>query len=233
MEIKLTKPLCKNKLCKKGKSGKRLKFQQVRVGELFCCPDCLIEYIQSKDYKNANEKAIRLKNAKDKKVMLEKWGATAYLKENKKTLQDEINKLAKKIDAKFGYDTCIDCGKHISTETHQIDSCHLISRKKNGGLRYHLANLHSGHNHCNTKNENHESAYKLGIKNRYGIKYLEMVENLPLEYPLIQMKAQDYVDKIKVVRKLNREIEKMNFIDSIDARNKLNIIVGIYTKNFN
>lgn len=216
--------LCKNKKCDKGNFGKRAKFEQTTPSHLYCCADCLLEDMKTEAYKKKVASEIKKESRKkDRETRI-----VVYEKENRKYLQDEINLLSRKIDAKCGYDTCIDCGKYMDREKHQIDACHLISRKKNSTLRYHLFNLHSGHNYCNTMNESHESSYKQGIVNRYGQEMLDYIESLPLLYKEIHLSAHDIADKLAIVRKLNREVDKMEFDNAIHARSVLNELIGIY-----
>lgn len=168
---------------------------------------------------------IEMKKATIWKEKRKEWKVNTHSKEHRKYLQDEINKLARMIDAKF-YNDCIDCGKPYGDN--KIDACHLISRKKNSSLKWNLHNLHGGHSQCNVFNENHESAYKEGLKKRYGIEYLEMVENLPVQYREIKLSNQEVHDKLTIVRKLNRDIDTYKFENAIAARNLMNQLIGIY-----
>lgn len=178
-----------------------------------------------------NKKKIDKAMKKEKQAEDEKWKGVkvvVYEKENKEVLQNEINKLSKLIDASFGLTECIDCGGYLDKEKNQIDACHLISRKKNGTLKYNLHNLHSGHNHCNVYNESHESNYKKGLINRYGRDYLEMVESLPIKYKEIHLSSAELVEKIKLVRKVIRTFHTYQLTDSAKARTLFNNLIGIY-----
>lgn len=149
-----------------------------------------------------------------------------YGKENKKYLQSEINKLSRMIDSRFKFDACIDCNKPFGK---QVDACHFHSRGANSSLKYNLDNLHSGRSDCNQYSENHKSGYKIGLIERYGKKYTQyVVEELPLKYPLIKLTAQEIYEKLALVRKLIRTFDAFDFKDSLDARKKLNKIIGIY-----
>lgn len=152
----------------------------------------------------------------------------AHEKDYKVALQNEINKLSKMIDFKFGFTDCIDCGKFLNKETHQIDACHFISRKKNPTLKYHLLNLHSGHNHCNTRNETHEHSYRIGLEKRYGKEVLEQINGLSLKYPSIKLTAIEISEKLALVRKIIRNFDTFQFESSLIARNQLNNMIAIY-----
>lgn len=198
------KPI-KPKKCKECKNT----FQPVRPLQSFCSIECAI--------KDARKKTV--------KKELEKMKDNVKGKERQSYLQDAINLLSRKIDAKFEFD-CIDCRKSFTGQ--QVDACHLISRKKNGTLRYHLHNLHAGHNHCNVYNPEHESNYKKGLVLRYGKEYLEMVENLPIVYKEIHLNSVEIKEKLKIVRAINSNFNTYNLIDSKSARDLFNKIIGIY-----
>ncbi len=166
----------------------------------------------------------------EKKVKEEKRKAkiNAHERDYKVALQNEINKLSKMIDFKFGFTDCIDCGKFLNKETHQIDACHFISRKRNSSLKYHLLNLHSGHNYCNTRNETHEHSYRIGLEKRYGKDVLNEIDGLSLKYPSIKLTAIEIFEKVTLVRKLIRTFDTFQFENSLAARTQFNKIIAIY-----
>ena len=135
------------------------------------------------------------------------------------------------IDAKFKIVNCIDCDKLMDKEKNQIDACHLISKGSNSTLRWHLHNLHSGHNHCNFYSSKHESNYRKNLAIRYGNEYLEMINGLPLVYKTIKLSSFEIVEKLKIVRKLIRDFETLEFESPIAARTLLNKVIGIYDKD--
>ena len=205
--MKLNKRKCKN--C-------GIEFQKQAPLQSVCSVKCGVE----RSYELNKKK--REKELGDKvKEMKVNTHATTY----KKYLQDEINKLARNIDAKFGY-KCIDCNKPFGEN--QIDACHLISRGKNSTLKYNLHNLHSGHNHCNVWNTSHEYNYKQGLLVRYGREYLEKVESLPLTYKEIHLTNNDIVLKLAIVRKINRTFDTYQITSGDTARELFNNILGIY-----
>lgn len=165
--------------------------------------------------------------AKELNEKVKSWKPNTHAKDYKKSLQDEINKLARMIDEHFEF-TCIDCDKFLDKEKNQIDACHLHSRKKNGTLKYNLHNLHSGHNHCNKYNENHESKYKIGLEKRYGNEYLKMVEYLPIKYKEIHLSNVEVIEKLAIVRKLIRDFKTFTLHNGMTARYLFNKIIGVY-----
>jgi len=187
------------------------------------CQNARIEKALKK-VRQSTEAATKKANVewnKERKRMM----VTAHSKEYKADLQREINKLARMIDAKFGFTTCIDCGKNFGS---QIDACHFHGRGSNNSLRYHLDNLHSGKSDCNQWSDKHHTGYITGLENRYGKEYLEKVQGLPAQYPKIKLLDFEVVEKLKIVRKLIRTFDTLQFENAIQARTLLNEIIGIY-----
>lgn len=211
------------------KLGKRnckecgVEFQKKAQLDYLCGIPCAIERARRK-VKADNEKK-RLEEEKEIDSKVKAMRPNAHATKYKKALQDEINLLSRKIDAKFGFN-CIDCGKPFGD--HQRDACHLISRGKNSTLKYHLHNLHSGHNHCNVYNTSHEHNYKNGLLVRYGRQYLEMVESLPLTYKEIHLTNNEIVEKLALVRKINRTFDTYLITSGDTARELFNKLIGIY-----
>lgn len=169
---------------------------------------------------------IAFKKKEKEKTDFKEMKIEAYGKEHRSALQDEINKLSRMIDAKFGYTTCIDCNKPF---TGQIDAAHFHSRKENSTLRYNLHNLHSANGYCNQYSENHKSGYKIGLIERYGPKYASyVIEEMRVIYPMIKLSNREVYEKLAIVRKLIRDFNTFVFQDAISAREQLNKIIGIY-----
>ena len=54
------------------------------------------------------------------------------------------------------------------------------------------------------------------------------MNELPLLYKGVHLSAQEIADKLVIVRKAIREFSKMKFSNSIQAREELNKLIGIY-----
>jgi len=147
-----------------------------------------------------------------------------HSKEYRKTLQDEINKLSRIIDAKF-YTTCIDCNREFGK---QVDAAHYHSRGANSSLRYNLHNLHSAASNCNQYSDTHKEGYLRGLESRYGADYKELVLSLPQQYPEMKISNAEVVEKLKVVRMLIRTHHTFKFDTAIQYREMFNKIIGIY-----
>lgn len=183
--------------------------------------ECAKAFVESMREKNKKDEEKEW-NEKKKELKVE-----THYKENKKHLQDEINKLSRMIDEKFQFN-CIDCGLILDKEKNQVDACHFISRGSNSSLKYHLDILHAGHNHCNVYNPKHESNYKKNLEERYGIDYIEMINDLPLKYKEIHLTKKDISEKLKLVRSLVRNFNTYKLENSRQARTLFNKLIGIY-----
>lgn len=210
MERKIKPKKCKNKECQKT-------FTPFRPLQNVCSPKCAAVLAKQKE----REKADRLSN-----VDFHEMKIRAKKSDHQKALQAEINKLARAIDLKFGFDKCIDCDRPFGNQT---DGAHYHSIGSNPSVRYNLHNVHSARSECNRIEDHHVRGYMLGIEDRYGKEYFDMVEGLPRKYPEIKLSPQEIYDTLAVVRKLNRELSKMPLKDSIQARSRLNKMIGIYT----
>lgn len=181
-----------------------------------CTPKCAAEY--SKKLTDKQEIIDSKKRHKEMTII-------AYNKEYKIDLQRAVNLLARKIDLKLGFTTCIDCHRGYGP---QQDAAHFHSVGSNSTIRYNLHNLHSANSHCNKYSDVHHVNYKLGLEKRYGAEYLKLVEDLPTVYKELHLSAVEVVEKLKLVRSIIRNIDSFEFENGIDARNQLNNLIGIY-----
>jgi len=149
-------------------------------------------------------------------------------KKYKGLLQNEINKLSRMIDAKFGYTLCIDCGKPFGN---QIDAAHFNGVGSNHSIRYNLHNLHSAKSDCNQYSDKHKQGYTIGLKERYGESYLTLVEELPIRYKYIKVTAVEVFEKLKLVRSLVKNFDTFKAENAIEMREMFNNVIGIYGNN--
>lgn len=203
--------MAKCKICKE-------KFNPKQKGQFVCSYECAFAYVKKqREKKQKKEWNERKKELKPK----------VKSKEYKANLQAEINKLARKIDSHFGY-LCIDCNKPYGK---QIDAAHFHNKGGHSNITYNLHNLHSARSYCNKYDSQHKVGYEIGLKQRYGIEYLNLVGELPIKYDNIGLKEFEIVEALKTVRKLNREFE--NHIDKMgvngkEVREYFNNLIGIY-----
>ena len=197
----------------------KIKFTQKHIGTPYCleneeCIKAFVIFARGKQIKKWN---------KEKKAKLPEL----YPKKYKGFLQGEINKLARKIDAKLGFDTCIDCNKTL-INIPQTDAAHFHNSKNHGNIRYNLHNLHSAASDCNFYSDTHKQGYEIGLQERYSRTYFEYVKGLDLTYKDIKLTNKDIAEKLVIVRKLNREFESYGITGGIQARDLFNNLIGIY-----
>jgi hypothetical protein len=171
------------------------------------------------------EKAKKKEWDKEKDAIKKKNGWETK-KPPKNVLQDEINKLARVIDAHFKL-PCISCG---NTNDVKYDGGHRISVGACISIRYNLHNVRRQcSKNCNTSLAGNPDGYDEGLKKRYGLKYKNYVKyELRKIYPYMNLGSLDYPEKIKLVRKLIRDFDTFVLIDSIQARNMFNALINIY-----
>lgn len=206
---------------KKPKLGKRkckqcgVEFQKKNPLQSVCGVECAID--RSYDL----NKAKRKKEVSDK---VKGWSVDLNSTKNRHYLQKEINKLARLIDAKFGW-LCIDCGRPYGK---QIDGAHFHSVGSNSSLRYNLHNIHSARSDCNQYSATHKQGYESGIKERYGKEYFEMLQSLPLQHPSVRLSNLEVTEKLKLVRSLVRNFKTFNFSTALEGREIFNKLIAIY-----
>jgi len=207
------------KRCKK-------KFEPKKFLQKYCMEDldCIKAYLESIKKENEKKRKEKQKKEKDK---LKQMKINSYFTDNKKLLQQEVNKLSRKIDAYFQF-KCIDCGNNFGKQT---DAAHLHNVQGNENIRYNLHNLHSARSYCNMYSSEHKVGYRNGIIERYGKEYLEFIDiGLPKKYPYLGLNAKEVYEFLSVARKLNREFSKHedNLKNGIQARDYFNYLLGIY-----
>ena len=201
------------------------------------CMSCFAKWLLSTDEgkKQLERETIKVSDPKEKlNRELSEWRPKQKVlkkevdvKKNKKLLQNEINKLARKIDLHFGYD-CICCNKKFQG---QIDGCHFHNVGGNENIRYNLHNIHAGRAYCNQYDSEHKARYPNGLIGRYGLEYFNMVKiELPKKYNYLGLKGNEIHEALTLARKLNRNFDKIknNYKNSIELRNYCNNFIGIY-----
>lgn len=182
----------------------------------FCDFECAMVDVQNK-----RDKKIKDKN---KKWDQERRPYT-HSKEYKKQLQDSINLLARNIDAYFGFN-CIDCNKPLIKQVH---GAHFHNVGGNENIRYNLHNIHSAKSNCNKYSSEHKVGYRKGIIERYGDVYLEYIDfEMGRKYSYLGLSELEIVEKLSIVRKLNREFYTFKLQDGKQARDMFNKLIGIY-----
>jgi hypothetical protein len=207
----------KNKKCKA--CGEIFTPSQFNSLQVVCSKNC--EY----DYKTK----IALKNLKkikqDNKIRFKELSIDVHSKDHKKTLQSEINELARMIDKHCGYVTCIDCGKDLSN---QIHGSHYKNVQGHENIRFNLLNIHSSRSECNKYHGGRKDGYENGLVQRYSQDALNTIEGLDQKYKSVHFTNKEIYEKIKIVRKLKRYVNKFTSTNGFFLRNVCNSIIGLY-----
>lgn len=200
-------PKCKN-------CGKE--FKPVSFNRKLCVDDACNDIY----YKSLVDKAIN-KAKKQKREYNKK-----HSNKNKSYLQDEINKLARMIDERLGFTTCVDCGKPMDSK----HAAHLHNVGGNENLRYNLNNIHTARGYCNVWDSEHKVNYRMGLEKRYGKEYRDYcVEQMPIEFDYVGLTSKEIDEALKKTREIIRNFDKYKF-KAKDARDFFNELIGIYKK---
>ena len=175
------------------------------------------------------EEAKRKQQEKQLKDWQKRKPQLVYQSKSESTIKDdlqaEINKLARMIDADL---PCISCG---TTKDVQFAGGHRKSRGAHPNIRFNLHNIHKQCNkNCNKGLSGNPDGYDIGLEQRYGKEYLEMVHGLTLKYPRMTMTKDELNEKLVLVRKIIRNFDTFQFNDPVKFRDCLNELIGIYKK---
>jgi len=215
MELKSIK--IKNKNCKICLS--KFTPSQFNSLQVVCSKNCEYEY-KTKIALN-NLKKIKQQD----KIRFKELSIEVHSKDHKKTLQKEINELARMIDKHCEYTSCIDCDKDL---TNQIHGSHYKNVQGHENIRFNLLNIHSSRSECNKYHGGRKEGYEKGIFQRYGQEVLNEIEELDIKYKSMHFTNKEIYDKIKIVRKLKRDLSTFTSTDGFFLRKLFNSIIGLY-----
>lgn len=205
---------CKNPDCKE-------KFTPKYFNQKFCmekdeCISAHVEWSKEQHEKNWSKRKAKMR-------------VNTHASENKADLQSQINLLARKIDMKF-FGRCIDCGRKFRPGK-QVHGSHFHNVGGNEHIRYNLHNIHASASDCNMHHGGRKAEYKEALVERYSEEYMNYVDKeMSLEFDYVGLTNQEIADKLKIVRKLNRDFDTFQLMDGIQARDLFNDIIGIYKR---
>jgi len=187
----MAKILCRNKDCTQGNFGKRKRFEQIR-GEQVCSVECSIAVINSKTYKNKEEKRIRIENAKNKKSVLES------IKSHSKWLNDLQKVFNQFIRLRDADKPCISCGTTKASVWH---ASHYYPTTKSG-LRFNEDNVWKSCQKCNVFLHGNLEEYRINLIKKIGINRVQWLDDhrndsLNLTIPDIKELIDYYKLKVK------------------------------------
>ena len=179
----------------------------------------------------SNVKKVQSEQKKQNNGRLREMRIETYGKEHRKYMNDEMQKLSRKIDAALGHTTCIDCSKPFGK---QVDGGHFHSKGANPSLSWNLHNLHSQKSDCNQNGIGGGKAlgYYEGLIERYGEDYAHFVRfDMVRLYPVIKMSNREVYEKLELVRGINRNFDTYVLPEcGIKARRMFNLLIGIYSE---
>jgi hypothetical protein len=183
--------LCKNKNCKNGNFGKRLKFEPKTLSQVYCCYDCLKEDSATERYKKDLQKAIKLNNQKEKKKLFDSWKSHAKWIQD---LQKIVNLFIRLRDKNL---PCISCG---ATKAEDWHAGHYIATTYQY-LRFNENNINKQCSKCNTHLRGNLIPYRIELIKKIGLDQVEKLENerhLRLEMSIEDIKEAIEIYKLKV-----------------------------------
>lgn len=215
-------------MLKKCKCGNE--FEQYRTTQKACIP-CLI-IISKKKIEKQEKKEWGIRKAALKK----KYGLETLTKVMN-DLQKTINHIARLIDKDL---PCISCfGKPLYNEGIGIGKVdhggHYYPSGNNKTITFHLDNIHGQCIQCNDNLSGNLIEYRIGLINRYGIKYVEKIESLRLKYKRIRHSIvsikETHTKAYKVLKELQRNNEAYTKLERIELREQYNKEIGIYIED--
>lgn len=189
--------------------------------QVVCSPVCAADYAVKK--RKEKEQKDWDKQKAEMKMNLETHS------ELQKRLQVEINHIARLIDK--GH-PCMMCGKPMRKK---INGCHYHSAGSNNSIRFNLFNIWAGCEDCNKWNSGNINGFDNQLVEIYGKKFWESIKfDLVREWPEVKMTKDELREKIKLARKIIRELKKVDLVYTnkirIRMREEINETLGIYVK---
>jgi hypothetical protein len=138
------------------------------------CKLCKSKFIKTLKIQNKCEKCLLKISAEQIKKSIQRYieKLKTTPKSEKIIKQEKVNKLVRKRD--FGK-PCISCG-----EFKKLFAGHYISVAKSKALRYNLENIHGQCFECNNLKSGNLKNYRIGLIERFGIEFVEKLENYKL-----------------------------------------------------
>lgn len=200
-------------ICKSCKSEFEPLYRNGIVISKFCIP-CL-----SKKGKLKQDKSWK----KEKKILKEKLDGKP---DNMEKLQKEINTIVRLIDRNT---FCHSSRKQLRRK---YDAGHVYPVSGHGEIRYNLFNIYAQSVHANKYLDGDQANYLETLKYVFGAEHEEYVKSLKSIYSKLNFKLIDFPEKIKIARKIVRELraEDRDYTttERIELRKEYNKRIGIY-----
>ena len=194
------------------------------------CPYCLYDWMTNSE----NGKIYYLKQFKPKVNNQTK----KRNKEKEKKDRDKITNYRNLLQTKIQL-ICrlIDIGLPCLARNYhpkQMHGGHVFAKGGNKTMALNLHNIHRQSAQSN-KWQNDDGLLREGLQKEYGIEYFNFISELrrlkALKYSNIEYK-EFYIIASKIALKLKKQGDTFSLIGRIDQRNKINIELGIYSKEY-
>lgn len=191
------------------------------------CSKCFAGWLYNTDEGKIllNNSAIRAKKSIERTKRLQAKKEKQEIKkksEFEKELQTEINSIVRLLDVDKG---CISCD-HGWTEkwTRQAHAGHYYSVGSDPTLRFNLLNIWKQCSICNNWKSGNERKYEIGLTTHYGKEVVDKIKQFKSKYKSINLTKDDLIEKIKIARRIKKDIlSGKNY-----TREQINNELGIY-----
>jgi hypothetical protein len=222
MEVK--KKTCKGNGQAKGSGCGEIKY----IHKFGLCQNCFKDWLfttnNGKEYLNKSmiigKKKAHTEIRKQRKIekdSIRKWDVE---------LQKNINKIVRTIDK-----GCLCLARNIRGQMH---GGHIFSVGSNRQIRYNLHNIHRQSAHSNHF-QNEDGLFREGLIQEYGNEYMDFIKNLRSTPNLhhSNIEYQELNDRaLAVLKRLKKDDLTYSLQMRIELRNKINLELGIYDKEF-
>jgi hypothetical protein len=200
-------------------------FLPARPLQVVCDYKCAQVYAEAKG-KKKEEREKLIQEIDDKLWKIRKKELREETKkksEYEKELQDEINTIVRLID--FGH-PCISSGR----TKYKPHAGHYFAVGGSPTVRFNLLNIFNQSDGDNVFKGGKPREYAEGLRKVFGQEVFEEIEGLKRKYPVLKLSIPELKEKIKLARKIVRELKKQvegeekpfNTEERISMRRKLN-----------
>ena len=193
------------------------------------CPKCYFEWMTTtKDGKTQYEKLrIKAKNKARKEINKRHKEEREKLIDYKTKLQTEINRIVRSIDRGLN---CL-----ARNTRGQMHAGHVYSRGSNPTIKFNLHNIHR-QSAMSNHYQNDDGLLREGIEREYGDYYMSFISSLR-RTPALKYSNEEYKEFYLMAKEILKELKKdetkvFSKEQRIKLRNKINLKLGIYPKEF-
>lgn len=174
-----------------------------------------------------NKAKIKAKKITDKEHYKIKKEQKNKIKNWRNYLQVEIQKISRLIDIGL---PCLARGHHAD----QMHGGHVFAKGGNSSMALNLHNIHRQSAQSN-RFQNDDGLLREGLSNEYGENYMQFISELR-RTPQLNYLNMEFMDFYKLAKSISKKLIKdgrrYNKEERIILRNKVNLMLGIYTEEY-